>query len=1230
MRAFFNGNNWHLVYVMKAELDRLKAESQVEGEGLMQRAGELTGWIRRSWRRQPRWAFLLALLGMLTTVAGCVSLTELFLQASGITPTPLTTPTPTPSPVIQLTPSEGGPGTRITVSGQGWRPADTIFIRLGDPSNGEGPQTAYTASIVSDEGTFTASFVFPSEARWASLPSVSVIAWSPATGQEASAEFRVSTAAQPPTPTSTFTPTSTVGANVATITADLLNVRRGPGTSYPVITTVAKGVKVTVLGQDQAGDWLLVRLSNGTEGWISRAYTDFRGTSPVVYVPSPTATPTRTPIIPPTLTPTPVPLTPAWRGEYYGNRNLVGAPLLVRNDVEINFNWGLGAPAANLPADNFSARWTRTLSLSPGTYRFYVLSDDGVRVWLDGELIIDQWHEAPGVTYSAERTLSTEMHTLRVEFFEAQGTALIRLWWERISEFPQWRGEYFANVSLTGSPMLIRNDTEINFNWGQGAPAPGLPADGFSVRWTRALAFDEGTYRFHAVTDDGIRLYVDGELVVNEWRDGSRRELIAERWLPAGTHTLRVEYYERTGEAIAQVWWEKIAPYADWRGEYWPNRWLDGRPALVRNDRTVDFNWGLGAPDVSLPADNFSARWSRVVDLEAATYRFHVIVDDGARLWVDDQLLVDEWRDGGEREVTADLSLAQGRHTVLVEYYEHTGYARIRVWWEKIGAATYPDWKGEYWANRELRGSPALTRNDMTIDFYWGAAAPAPGLPADNFSVRWSRRVTFSDGLYRFYAQADDGIRFYVDGALVLDAWRDSGGEEVHMVDLYLSGSHRLTVEYYEHTGIAWVVFGWGRIEEQPTPTPTPTRTPTPIPPPTLTPTPTRSPTATPTPTITPSNTATEPAQLTPTATSTPTSSPTVTPTATSAPSTPTQTPTPSPSPPPTSLETPASPTATATPTSTDTPAPTATPSPTETPTPTDTPAATPTPTDTSVPPTSTPTDTPMSTATPTSTETPTPTDTPVATPTLTATPTPAETSTPTVTPTHTPTPLPLRLQLLTPKAGPGDVVRVAGALWPARTRLRIGLQEPGKPANLVVDLTQVTTDAKGQFRGEFTFPQEVNWLRNTQVLVVVRTLNNKLRATTPLTIASDVPYVDLDRGEGGLQPQTQEFLVITSLPEWQAFLSRVQPVPTPGSDEVSDLDWSREVVIAVIAQPGQAIGITSMYREGTLVSVTVEQPGGGPYHLVRVARRRLPQGPVTVRFADVAGQLLSESQVTL
>ncbi|MBC8448822.1 MAG: SH3 domain-containing protein [Chloroflexi bacterium] len=655
-----------------------------------------------------------------------------------------------------------------------------------------------------------------------------------------------------PEPTGAGQPTS-----VAMVVGEALNVRRGPGTNYPVVTTVSGGSFLVVVGQDSTGGWLLVWLPDGVEGWVNRTFTDFRGTVPVSST------------LPPLPTATPAPVPAAWRGEYFNNLSLVGVPVLVRNDTAVSFDWGYASPAADLPMDRFSVRWSRTLSFAGGSYRFYARSDDGVRVWLDGELIVDQWRDASGATYSAERALKAGEHALRIEYYEAAGVAQIQFWWERLSDFPQWRGEYFANVNLEGTPLLERNDPVIDFNWAHDAPSARLPVDGFSARWTRTLAFSEGLYRFRAVVDDGLRLYVDGYLVLDGWRDGSRREMSAEHKLSAGNHSLRLEYYDRSGEALIQLGWEKVTTYPDWRGEYWNNRGLEGTPVLTRNDATVDFNWGLGAPAVGIPADNFSARWTRPLYFDAATYRFHVLVDDGVRLWVDDRLIIDEWRDGSRREVVAEQALAQGAHTVQVQYYDRVGEALIRLWWEKVPAPSFTDWKGEYWANRELSGHPLLARNDVGIDFDWQTGAPAPGLPADGFSARWSRWVDLETGLYRFYALADDGIRCYLDGSLILDEWHDSVGDEVYVFDLVLAGPRRLVVEYYEQTGGAQVKFWWKWVGAPPSPTPTATPTPA-----QATATPTRVPTRTPTPTATPTSAPT----LTPTPTVTPTDTPTVTP----------------------------------------------------------------------------------------------------------------------------------------------------------------------------------------------------------------------------------------------------------------------------------------------------------------------------------------------------------------
>jgi hypothetical protein len=613
-------------------------------------------------------------------------------------------------------------------------------------------------------------------------------------------------------------------------------------------------------------------------------------------------------------TATPTSVIVAWRGEYFGNRFLTGSPTLVRDDGNIDFVWGTESPAPGLPGDGFSARWTRTIALQGGSYRFYATSDDGVRIWLDGVLIIDQWHDGSAVTYTSDRTIGAGNHSLRVEYYENSGDAQIRVWWQRLGDFPHWRGEYFPRADLVGIPTVVRNDANIDFNWGRSALASGVPADGFSARWTRSLWFEEGLYRFHAVVDDGVRIYVDESLVVDSWQDGGRRELTGDRRLVTGNHAMRVEYYERTGEALIQVWWEKLASYPDWKGEYWSNRTLSGSPVLVRNDTAIDFAWGNGGPGAGLPVDGFSARWARSADFDAATYRFQVRVDDGARLWVDDRLVIDTWRDGAVRDVSADIALARGTHHLRLEYYERTGEARVRLRWEKV-AASYPDWKGEYWSNRKLEGKPALTRNDKGIDFDWGDGAVAVGLPKDDFSARWSRNVTFERGVYRFRARADDGIRVFVDGKLVLDEWHASDGDHRYTVDLNLTGQKALVAEYYDRGGKAMVEFSWRRIGDwpMPTPTPTPTATPTATP----TPTPTPEPTTTPTPTATPTATPTTTPE--PTATLTVMPSPTVEPTAT-----PTATPTTTPEPTATPTVTP-SPTAkpSATPTVTSTPTPT-------------------------------------------------------------------------------------------------------------------------------------------------------------------------------------------------------------------------------------------------------------------------------------------------------------------
>jgi len=119
-----------------------------------------------------------------------------------------------------------------------------------------------------------------------------------------------------------------------------------------------------------------------------------------------------------------------------------------------------------------------------------------------------------------------------------------------------YRADYYNNTSLAGDPVLTRCESAIDYSWGTGSPGPGVNADDFSARWTAGVSFAPGSYTFTATVDDGIRVFVDGSLLIDHWVDqASPATYTAPTTLSAGVHEVRVEYYKATGEAAAHVSW---------------------------------------------------------------------------------------------------------------------------------------------------------------------------------------------------------------------------------------------------------------------------------------------------------------------------------------------------------------------------------------------------------------------------------------------------------------------------------------------------------------------------------------------------------------------------------------------------------------------------------------------------------------------------------------------------
>lgn len=154
-------------------------------------------------------------------------------------------------------------------------------------------------------------------------------------------------------------------------------------------------------------------------------------------------------------------------------------------------------------------------------------------------------------------------------------------------------------------------------------------------------------------------------------------------------------------------------PTGTWFGEYYDSRWPLAEPRLTRHDLEINFEWGTGSPDPVIPADDFAVRWTRTADFEGGGYRFWAVHDDGLKVWVDEQVIIDQWYDqpaylewttlepvGGVTTTVyhkepivhyGDVQLASGSHRVKVEYYEHGKNAVIELGWSPVQVDSSPD-----------------------------------------------------------------------------------------------------------------------------------------------------------------------------------------------------------------------------------------------------------------------------------------------------------------------------------------------------------------------------------------------------------------------------------------------------------------------------------------------------------------------------------------------------------
>jgi len=224
--------------------------------------------------------------------------------------------------------------------------------------------------------------------------------------------------------------------------------------------------------------------------------------------------------------------------------------------------------------DSFSVKWEGYLYVpSDGDYTFYLTSDDGSWLYIDGNLIIDNGGLHSPLEMSATIHLDRGFHRMELKFFEHYGGAVIRLEWERFTQQqPQkeflnaaWRAYYYEDEGWKNL-VNVTNHNRIRFadawsGWSsdiQNWPEPIIgETDTFSVNFSADIYMDEGDYTFYLTSDDGSWLYIDGQIVIDNGGLHSPREVGGSVHLSEGNHKFEVKMFEHYGGAVIYLKYAK-------------------------------------------------------------------------------------------------------------------------------------------------------------------------------------------------------------------------------------------------------------------------------------------------------------------------------------------------------------------------------------------------------------------------------------------------------------------------------------------------------------------------------------------------------------------------------------------------------------------------------------------------------------------------------------------------
>lgn len=231
-----------------------------------------------------------------------------------------------------------------------------------------------------------------------------------------------------------------------------------------------------------------------------------------------------------------------------------------------------------------------------------------------------------------------------------------------------------------------------------------------------------------------------------------------------------------------------------WRAQYFNNTMFQG-VASEHQIEKINFDWRGGSPNAKISNNNFSAKFSSVIESNGGVYKFEGEVDDAIEILVNGEKVFEK-NGAGASEFITYTDFKKGVNAIEVRYVEYNGTAKIKMAVEKVKG-----WSIKYYNNLEQKGKPIYDENHR-IKYNWKSGSPIRGINANNFSAVFEKEMHFTESSYRIAGQFDDAIAVYIDEEKIYD-YQQGGRDYVNKTFKVKPGKHKVKIIYKEYSGAA-------------------------------------------------------------------------------------------------------------------------------------------------------------------------------------------------------------------------------------------------------------------------------------------------------------------------------------------------------------------------------------------------------------------------------------------